>query len=58
MSLELFVHSNYQWQAMPKLCGMERRQMSMYKNTEDASKAEKSTEKNIFAEHISQSTYN
>jgi hypothetical protein len=36
---------------MPKLCGMERRQMSMYeyKNTEDASKVEK----NIFSEHIS-----
>jgi hypothetical protein len=34
---------------MPKLCGMERRQMSMHKNTEDVSKAEK----NSFAEHIS-----
>jgi hypothetical protein len=33
---------------MPKLCGMERRQMSMFKNTEDASKGDK----NIFAEHI------
>jgi hypothetical protein len=39
---------------MPELCGMERRQMSMYKNTEDASKVEQ----NIFAEHISKPTYN
>ncbi len=52
MSLELFVHSNYQWQAMPKLCGMERRQMSMYENTEDASKVEKIVLLNIFHTNI------
>jgi hypothetical protein len=33
---------------MPKLCGMERRQMSMYKNTEDASNVEKIFLLNIF----------